>query len=332
MRALVVEAPGEIRVRDVARPSPGGHALVQVERAGLCGTDLKIISGAVPVRTPRILGHELVGRVVVPAAGGRFAEGTRVVVDPVVSCGRCPVCRADLPHLCPDGGLIGRDRDGGAAAYLTVPEERLHRVPDDLGMDAAALLQVLATCVHAQEPVEVPVGGTAVVVGLGVTGQIHAQLLALRGAGRVVGVTRSVAKRELAERLGAYAAVPPSEAEGVVRDLTGGLGGDLVVECAGTPETLSLAMRLAGPGGTVLCYGTIAPHADQVPTYDWYLKELRLLGARAARPRDFPRAIALAAGPLRLAPLLTATYPLDRAADAVAACADPTQLKVVLDP
>jgi L-iditol 2-dehydrogenase len=335
MKAVVVVAPGSVVVREVVDPPAGPAALIRIERAGLCGTDLKIVRGDVPVRTPRIVGHELIGRVAAPGERGLVPEGARVLVDPSVACGRCHACRRDRPHLCVHGALMGRDVDGGCAELAVVAEERLHPVPDEVSDDAAALLQVLATCVHGQERVEVFPGQPAAVVGLGVAGLLHLQLLRARGADPVIGVTRSRWKREPAAGMGATAVVTPEEAEEAVADLTGGRGADISVECAGTPHTLRQSMRLAGAGGTVLVFGTTAPHADAMPTYEWYYKELTIVNSRAARPRDFERAIALAvgggSGPLTLAPLVTAAYPLDRARAAFDACADPAQLKVVVD-
>ena len=97
MKALAVTGPHELSVADVPEPAAGRLALVQVHRAGLCGTDRKILSGAVPVEYPRVLGHELVGTVVSRASSGRVAQGTRVLIDPSVACGRCALCRADPP-------------------------------------------------------------------------------------------------------------------------------------------------------------------------------------------------------------------------------------------
>jgi L-iditol 2-dehydrogenase len=330
MRAVVVEAVNTVRVREIADPHPGRAALVRVERAGLCGTDLKIVHGTIPVRTPRVLGHELVGRVASAGARELVPEGTRVVIDPSIACGRCHVCRNDRPQLCPDGALIGRDVDGGCAEFVVVEEERLHPIPNTVPDDAAALLQVLSTCVHAQDCVGVFPGQTAVVVGLGVSGLLHVQLLRARGVDRVIGVTRSAWKREPAIGMGATTVVPPDRAAEAVADVTGGRGADLAVECVGTAATLRQAMRLAGTGGTVLVFGTTAPHADGMPTYDWYLKELTIISPRAARPRDFERAITLADGQLTLARLGTAVFPLCEAPRAFAAFDDPAHLKIVL--
>ena len=342
MRAAVLDAPGRVVVKDVPVPAADGLALVRVAQGGLCGTDLKIVSGQTPVRTPRILGHEMTGWVETPGPSGSVPAGTPVLVDPVLSCGRCDLCDRDLPHLCRDGGLAGREADGGLAEFVAADEARLHPLPITLPDAAAALLQVLSTCVHAQsglpawaaagEEGTAEGGGSAAVIGLGVTGLLHVQLLRARGAGPIIGITRSRQNRELALRLGATEAVSPEAAERAVLDATDGRGVDLAVECVGTQETLAQAMRVAGAGGIVLAFGITAPAADAMPTYEWYFKELTILSPRAARPRDCDLAISLAAGgQLDLAPLVTARFPLARLADALRACGEPGQLKVVVD-
>lgn len=329
MRAAVIEGPGLVTVRDVAAPNAVGRALVRVEQAGICGTDLKIAAGSVPVAAGRVMGHEMTGRVEVPAPGGRVPAGTRVLVNPGVFCGRCDLCRRGLPNICGNGGLLGRDLDGCFAELVAVADELLHPIPDSLPADDAALLQVLATCVHAQvtpEPLR-----TAVVVGLGVTGLLHVQLLRAQGNATIVGITRSAWKRDLAARFGASVVAGPDDAAEAVEAASDGRGADLVIECAGTAATLAQSMRLAGPGGTVVVFGTTAPTADGLPTYRWYHNELTIRCPRAQTPADCDEAIALAAArKVQLAPLVTARFPLASAAEALRACSDPAQLKVVL--
>jgi (R,R)-butanediol dehydrogenase / meso-butanediol dehydrogenase / diacetyl reductase len=97
MKAAVLDGPGRFGVRDWPDPEPAGRALVRVDSGGICGTDLKIVRGDVPSSAPVVLGHEVVGRVEIPAAASLIPAGARVVVDPSVSCGRCHVCRRDLP-------------------------------------------------------------------------------------------------------------------------------------------------------------------------------------------------------------------------------------------
>ena len=332
MKAVLLEGRGRVSVRQVPEPDPGERALVRVQRAGLCGTDLKIFEGAIPVQLPRVLGHEIIGTVVRAGGRGLVPEGARVLVDPGLACGHCELCRRDRGHLCRQGALMGRDTDGGFAELVAVDEGQLHPIPASVSPAAATLLQVLATCVHAQTMVQPFPGDSAVVVGLGVSGLLHLQLLKARGVAAVVGVTRSARKLQMARELGATAVATPERAAEVVAEVTGGRGPDLVVESAGTPQTLAQAVELAGFGGQVLVFGTVTGSAEALPTYQLYYKELTLVNPRAARPRDYARAVELgASGALKLEPLLTATFPLDDAPAALAACREGGQLKVALE-
>jgi threonine dehydrogenase-like Zn-dependent dehydrogenase len=346
MLAAVLERPGTVAVRDLPAPrAEPGRALVRVAQAGICGTDVKIAAGEIPVAASRVLGHEMTGWVEVAGPRGIPPAGTAVMVNPATFCGICDLCRRDLPHLCRHGGLLGRDADGCFAELLAVDEALLHPIPDSVQPDAAALLQVLSTCVHAQSVLRPASEGpasedpasegpasedSAVVIGLGVTGLLHTQLLRARGLGTIVGVTRSAWKRDLARRFGATATAAPDEAADVVDEATGGRGARVAIDCAGTPATLAQAIRLAGAGGTVIAFGATARAADVTP-YEWYLKELTIHSPRAARPRDCDSAIRLCAQHrLDLGPLVTARYPLTELPVALAAGRDPAQLKVVI--
>lgn len=336
MLAAVLERPGTVTMRDVAPPKAvAGCALVRVAQAGVCGTDVKIADGDIPVSANRVLGHEMSGWVETPGRHGAMAAGTAVMVNPAAFCGSCDLCRRDLPHLCRQGGLLGRDADGCFAELVAVDEALLHPVPDTVSPDAAALLQVLSTCVHAQSGLRICPEDTAAVIGLGVTGLLHLQLLRARGLRTVIGITGSEWKHDLARRLGASAVAAPAEAADATAVATEGRGARVVIDCAGTQATFAQAIRLAGAGGTVVAFGiipgTFARDAGITP-YEWYMKELTIHSPRAARPRDCDTAISLCArGRLELDPLVTARYPLERLPDALAATRDPAQLKVVVD-
>jgi L-iditol 2-dehydrogenase len=335
MRAAVLVAPGRLELAEVPEPDPADDALIALERTGICGTDISIFHGKIPVTYPRILGHEMVGRVVRPGSGRTVPVGARVLVNPSVACGQCYVCRADREHLCPNGALVGRDRDGGFVEMTSVDERRLLPIGDDMPLADAALLQVLGTCVHAQSTFPVFPGQTAAVVGLGVAGLLMVQLLRARGVRHLVGVTRAQWKQRLGVDLGATIVVPPEEAVTACADLTGGRGADVVIEAVGRIDTLAQAIRLAGFGATVVAFGTIGGGSGgtaAVPYYDLYYKELTLLNPRAARHRDYTRAIDLVTtGAVTLAPLLSRSFPLESARDAIAAVDDPMNLKVTLD-
>jgi L-iditol 2-dehydrogenase len=331
MLAAVIEVPGTVTVRQVPVPQADGLALVRVAVAGICGTDRKLAAGLFPVTVPRVLGHEMTGWVEAGVPGGTVAAGTPVVVNPAAFCGVCRECRRDLPQLCRRGGLLGRDLDGCFAEYVAVPETLLHPLPAGVTVGQAALVQVLSTCVHAQSGVPVTPEASAVVIGLGVAGLLHLQLLRAAGVRRAVGVTRAAWKRDLALACGASLVVAPDNAAAAVAEVTGGHGAGIVIESAGSAAALAQAIRLAAPGGTVILFGTLRT-ADGVPAYEAYLKELTIRCPRASRPRDFDTAIGLcAAGLMATAPLVTSRFPLADVAQALGASADPAQLKVVLE-
>lgn len=333
MKALVLEAAGSANVREVPQASPDGRALLRVERVGVCGTDASIFKGKIKVAYPRIMGHEMVGVIEVAGPMGLFPTGTRVVVDPGVACGYCHLCRADRANLCLNGGLLGRDLDGVFAEYLAVPETFLHPLPASVAPDDAPVIQVLGTCVHAQTQFSVFPGDTAVVIGLGVTGFLHLQLLKARGVTSIVAVTRSEWKQEMARGWGATKAVGPDTAPEAIAEASQGRGAKVVVECAGYESTLSQAIELAGHGGTVSAFGTVTHRDSGLPYYELYHKELTILNPRAALPRDYARAVELVAkGSVELAPLVTHRLPIEDAPGALADLInDPTALKILFE-
>src|SRR5438309_5805798 len=181
MKAMVLSAPNELALGEVARPAIGeGQVLVRVMYSGICGTDYKIYSGAIPVRYPRIMGHEMIGEVVEAGAGAIVRPGDRVIIDPELYCGACFHCRLGQTHLCPNGMLVGRDTNGGFAEYLNAPASHVFQVPDSIDSRTAPMIQVLTTCLHAQRQIDMFPAESVVVFGLGVTGQLHVQLAKAR--------------------------------------------------------------------------------------------------------------------------------------------------------
>jgi 2-desacetyl-2-hydroxyethyl bacteriochlorophyllide A dehydrogenase len=334
LREVLLTEPGHVEVRRGPEPEPQeGEVLVRTRTTGICGTDLSIFTGGTPVAYPRVPGHEA-SAVVEAGDLDPLSPGTRVVIDPAIACGRCYQCRRGQTNLCPNGALLGRERDGVFRELLTVPAGNLHPVPNQVPDHAVPLVQVLTTCVHAHRQTEIFPGDTVVVIGLGVTGLLHTQLARARGAGTVIGISRSRSKLELSRDLGADLAVDARAADvaAQVRDATDGRGADVVIECAGRVATLAQAVQLARLGGQVMAYGTISETEGALPFYDLYYKELRISSPRAAKPEDFPAAIALAAsGSVRLEPLVTDRFPLDAVAEAFATAQRGPSLKVVVD-
>lgn len=303
---------------------------MQVSSVGICGTDLSIHAGDIAVDYPRVMGHEIVGTVV---SGGSDDEvGTRVLVDPGFVCGVCLQCREGRTNICTAGGLIGRDQDGGLRDLIAVPASNIHELPDELEPGTAPMLQVLATCVHAQRRARVFPGESVVVLGLGVTGLLHLQLAKLGGAGPLIGITRSAPKLALARELGADLMIPAdgSETSEVAAALPG--GADLVIECVGTVSAFARAIEMVRIGGRILAYGTMTETSGELPFYDLYHKEISVIGARSARVEDFPTAIdAVASGRVALGALISGRFPLHEADEAIRAAGAPGALKVFID-
>jgi L-iditol 2-dehydrogenase len=335
MKAMVLSGPNELGPRDVPTPEFGeGLVLVRVTYSGICGTDYKIYSGAIPVRYPRIMGHEMIGEVVEAGANANVKPGDRAIVDPELYCGVCFHCRIGQTHLCPNGMLLGRDANGGFAEYVTAPASHVFPLPESIDNQTAPLIQVLTTCMHAQRQIDIFPGETVAVLGLGVTGQLHVQLAKARGA-TVIGITRSAEKRELAQRLGADLAFPGgAEAIRQVREATEGRGADVVIECTGMLPVLADAIHMARSGGRLLLFGIITAKQGELPFYDLYFKELALINARVAKSEDYPNSIALVQrGTVRLEPLVSHVMPLGELKNAISMLGSDNgqRMKIILE-
>jgi 2-desacetyl-2-hydroxyethyl bacteriochlorophyllide A dehydrogenase len=331
---MLLRGPRDLVPGDIPQPQAGSAVLVRVTNSGICGTDYKIYSGAIPVSYPRVMGHEITGEVADPGSSA-VRQGDRVIVDPQLYCGSCFHCRIGQTHLCPKGILIGRDVNGGFAELVSAPASHVFRLPDSIDSRTAPLIQVLTTCLHAQQQVAIRPGETVVVFGLGVTGQLHVQLAKAAGASTVIGITRSADKRALAETLGADLTLAGDEAAITkVREATDGRGADVVIETTGMLPSLSSGIHMARSGGRILLFGIFTAKDGSLPFYDLYFKELSLIGARVARSEDYPAAIALVErGGVKLRPLVSNVMPLAEldAAVAMLGSENGARMKVILD-
>lgn len=358
MKAMVLTAPFELVPDEVARPEPNeNQVLVRMTHSGICGTDFKIYSGAIPVSYPRIMGHEMAGEVVSVASGsssvasgadavasgfsrtgadaGVLRAGDRVIIDPELYCGACFHCRIGQTHLCPKGMLIGRDTNGGFAEYVAAPASHVFFLPDSIDSLTAPLIQVLTTCLHAQRQINIFPGESVVVLGLGVTGQLHVQLAKARGANPVIGITRSPDKRALAQKLGADLTIPGGDASiEKVREATEGRGADVIIETTGVLPMLASGIAMARFGGRLLLFGIFTVKEGALPFYDLYFKELALINSRVAKSEDYPSALALVQrGIVKLEPLVSDVMPLGELKTAIGMLGSDSaqRMKIIMD-
>ncbi|MBI2322071.1 MAG: 2,3-butanediol dehydrogenase [Chloroflexi bacterium] len=310
----------DVRVEEVAPPgAPGaGEAQVRVRWCGICGSDLhEYVAGPILIspagrphpltgrEPPLTLGHELVGTVVAVGPGVEAVRpGDRVTADACLRCGTCPWCQRGQYNLCKRLGSVGLAADGGFAALLNLPAYTLYALPDGIADEAAALCEPFAVALHAVKRGGVQPGHVVAVVGAGPIGLCVLQAARAAGAAAAYAVEPLAARRERALALGATAAFDAGTARGEVYARTGGLGADVAIECVGHPESLPLALELAGRGGTAVVAGIFeqpsALHANRL-----VLHEKRLVGS-IAYAGEFPAVMALLAdGRLRAEPLVT---------------------------
>jgi 2-desacetyl-2-hydroxyethyl bacteriochlorophyllide A dehydrogenase len=335
MKAMVLSGPSQMALEDVPTPKPGaGQVQVRVTHSGICGTDYKIYTGAIPVRYPRIMGHEMIG-VVADANGNDFRSGERVIIDPELYCGACFHCRIGQTHLCPKGQLLGRDSNGGFAEFLSAPASQVFRLPDAVTDQDAVLIQVLTTCLHSQRLTPIFAGESVAVLGLGVTGQLHAQIAKSRGASPLIGITRSADKREMAEKLGADITFPGGpESIQKVREVTGGRGADVVIDTTGMLPVIADAIEMVRPGGRILLFGIITAKEGALPFYNLYFKEIQVINARVAKSEDYPDSIDLVKrGTVRLEPLVSNVMPFAELKTAIGMLASNNgqRMKIILE-
>jgi len=318
-RTAVLEAPRRFAV--VNRPIPVAAAdevVVRIAATAVCHTDLSIYTGDHPgVRYPVVMGHESTGVVdaVGPEVAG-LASGQPVIINPIISCGRCDSCRRGAGNLCRSAGLFGREVEGSLSEYVNLPARYVHPLPAHLPLADATLIETLATVRHAQRRLGVAPGESVVVLGQGTSGLLHTRLAALTGADPVIAVSRTRWKLDMALRMGAQHAVCASaeEAVGEVMRLTGGLGADVVIDTAGSAATPMTAIEMLRPGGRFSPYAVSHECCTGFTTFPLYYKEISIIGSRALIDEDMEPSIELvASGKVDVSDFVSATYPLDRA-------------------
>jgi len=333
MKTLTYLGPRRMEVQDAPEPSPGpGEVRVRVAAAAICGSDLHGFREASPRRIPPlVMGHEVAGTVdVVGPETDPALVGSRVVVMPVVSCGRCDRCREGAPNLCPDRALMGASFPGGFAEACVVPAGRLRHIPDGLPDDVASLVEPYANAIHSVDRA-VRQGDDVLVIGAGCIGLFVTRAAALAGAARVF-VTDTLPNRlALAERLEGQPILSDGAAEEVLTE-TKGDGVDVVIDAVGLPATWGLGVRAARFGGRVEAIGLGAVEGP-LDYHGVVTKGLSIAGSYACVEEDFDRAISLlSSGEPDVGDWIT-TMPLSAGAEAFAALVDGSDLtKVVLVP
>ncbi|WP_299376993.1 alcohol dehydrogenase catalytic domain-containing protein [uncultured Tateyamaria sp.] len=277
MKAMVYEGVETLAVRDVSKPQPSaGQSLVRVSSAGICGSDMHAYLGHDARRpAPLILGHEAAG---VIEGGAR--DGTRVTINPLVSCGTCQACLSGRENLCPERMIISMPpREGAFAQYVAMRDDNLVEVPDAVPLDKAALAEPLAVSWHSARlglaALDPGATRTALVLGGGAIGLAAALALRAQGIEDVTIAEPNKARRSFLEYQCDEACVPAG---------TGQYG--LVIDAVGYAATRSAASALAEPGGVIVHIG-LGEDTGGLDVRRMTLQEITFIGTYAYTPQDF---------------------------------------------
>ena len=323
MLALVKNSlvPGDVSMQPVAEPQPPGpgQVLLEVRAAGVCGSDIHMWRNhqSWQIRLPLVLGHEFCGVIAEIGRGvDGFQLGERVVCETAAYvCGKCIYCVTGSYNLCPHRQGYGALADGAFCRYVLARPQILHRFPESLPFEYAALTEPICVAYNALvEKVRVRPGDTVVVQGVGPIGIFAIAVARLHGAGTIVALGTNTDEHRLsvACTLGADIAlnVQRDDPLALVRSLGDGFGADLVVDCTGVSAALRQSMDLVRPNGTIAKIGW-GPQPLDFSLDPLVAKAATLQGTFSHTFATWERVIALlAAGRIDLNPVIGGIYPL----------------------
>lgn len=336
MLAAVFEGKGKLNLKQVSIPEikEVDEVLLQVEAAGICGTDMRILE--VPPGHPAtegvILSHEYTGKVLeVGGAVTQFKKGDRVVVDPNITGGNCSYCKIGMPNMCENMTTLGIFINGGFARYNVAPDKALHKISPDLLAELAVFTEPLSCVVSATQRLNVHPGEVVVVLGAGPIGLLFVQMFKASGAGKIIVSEISEYRAKFACQSGASRVVNPLQdnLERIVKEETL-VGADVVVDAVGT--LFRSAMAIVRRGGRILLFGQNYQARTQLAQNDITRNELTVMGSFIAR-FTFPTAIKIIESKvLNLEKLITDKLPLEDIHKGIEAMRKGEAIKVIITP
>lgn len=346
MKALVVYAPGELRMLEVPKPTPGPReVLVKVKHCGICATDVSILKGTLrlgegmePIYPVRI-GHEWSG--VVESVGSetwRVKPGDAVISDTGFSCGECEACLLGEYQRCEKGRAIGTIGDcwpGAMAEYMVVPERLAFQVPDNVPLEEAALVEPAAIGLYGLTRAPIGPGTNLLVIGTGPIGLGGMACSKGMGTGKTLLAGRKDQKLAIGKEMGADIVINMAQEnllDAVMRE-TGGRGMDVVMDTTGAPELFNEALMLLRGSGTLVIPGFYEQELNHVKLDMLISRDCTLVGA-AGTPNIGRKVLDLLAyGHTRLLPMLTDRFPFQEAEKAFRAVDErnDSRVKVMVD-
>ncbi len=339
MKALVKERAGPgFTLKDVPEPRiRDDEVLIRVRRAGVCGTDVHIHEwddwAKGRVKPPITVGHEFAGDV---AEVGKLVTdvhvGDRVTAEGHIVDGRCLLCRTGNAHVCPFTKIIGVDRDGCFAEYISMPATNVWHLDDDISFDIGGIHDPMGNAFHTALTADIP-GATVLITGCGPIGIFAVGICRAAGASRIIASDVNARRLELARAMGAHDVVQPGEAEAVVRRHTNGLGVDVALEMSGVPSAIHQALALVRVGGRVQMLGIPAKPMEINLATEVIFKGITIYGVVGRRMYDTWHQMTrfLRSGEFDPTPVITHRFPLSEFDAAISAIKSGDAGKVIFE-
>ncbi len=341
MDAALLKTPGELKIEKIpAPPCPSSGILVEVKACGICSSDVKMAKIGHPALIyPRILGHEISGRVV-ESKTPHFSEGDRVQIAPGLNCQRCSFCKKGIDNLCDHIGIFGFTHNGGFAKYLAVPLEgeisaSANIISEPVSFEEATLTEPLACCLNAQERLGITSEDVVLILGAGPMGCLNAMLARIKGA-RKVFLVEPLERRELLAKFTKADLILNPNRENIyhlLKQETLGFGIDVVILASSEIKIEEDLLKLLTPRARICLFsGLLSENARSPFSLNLiHYKEICLLGAYGCTKLQNKEALSLiSSGKIDLNWLITERIPLKRIKEGIDYVAERRGMKAVI--
>jgi D-arabinitol dehydrogenase (NADP+) len=332
MLAAQILSPHKTRVTDLKEPTLNpDDVLIEIKRAGICGTDLHIWDGSYALATyPVVPGHEFAGVIAdIGANVTKFKTGDRVTADPNLPCNHCEFCARGQFNQCLNLGAVGVTRDGGFARYVAVPEGSVYSI-GDMSFARAALIEPLACVAWGMKQIQIQPGDNVLIFGAGPMGSLMMQAVKSVGAASVTMVDKEDWRLELAKSLGATQIVNANELKLDTFKDVAPHGFHIVADATGIPKVIEQTFSYVRPGGKIWIFGVANSDATaSFSPYDVFRRDLKIIGSFALN-KTFPESIAMIqSGAVKVEPLISHQLGLEQFEEGLQLAAkSPTRMKV----
>jgi len=336
MKALVLEAPEKMEIREVEKPTiDKDELLIKIGYCGICTLEVRLYQGDMEIFYPIIPGHEASGIVVEKGEQvlSSIEPGTKVALDLVTRCNECYYCRSGKSNMCENRFKKGNRILGGFAEYISVKSTQVFPFPDSIPLSEAVFAEPVACCIRSLKNINITLAEDLLIAGAGSMGIMHLQAALSMGA-RVFMTDPDKNRRKLAEELGAYLVIDPAEEDirGAVKEHTGGRGVDGYIITSPAPEALEHAFEAIARDGRINIYTSYNERAElPVDANTLHRNEYLITGSEGRTEHDFLQAVRLLSfGKINVKPLISKITAFENIEEAMKAAMSNGTYRVLL--